>query len=236
LPIGNDLVDLQAREAAGKARDTRFVARVFTAGEKELIGRSCNPDNTLWMLWAGKEAAYKVAKKLRPDAIFAHSAYEVVPDSPGSAIGSDTTARRCRGHVLLHRIAGLEDVRLPIEWELTASFVYCVAVEAGGDLRSVKTAIASCHELRRAPCPYEPTERERASMRSAGSFAVRRLARALAEDAGLGEVEIVRERNGSRFGPPRLYPIGGAIPLSGVDITLSHDGELAAAALGREAA
>ena len=87
--IGNDLVDLRAREASGKSGDARFVARVFTARETELIARSSNPDAALWALWAAKEAAYKVAKKLRPDVIFAHSRYEVIPDGAERASGDD---------------------------------------------------------------------------------------------------------------------------------------------------
>lgn len=231
MRIGNDLVDLRARDAAGKARDTRFVARVFTAGEAARIDRSTHPDNTLWMLWAAKEAAYKVAKKLRPDAIFAHSAYEVVPDPHPRAADVPVESPRYGGQVRVHGLPGLDGVCLPVEWELTRSFVYCVAIEAGGDLRSVKTAVATREELDHASHLYEPTERERASVRSPQSLAVRRLARKLAVEAGLGEVEIVRERSGAAFGPPCLYPLGGTRPLSGWDITLSHDGELAAAAL-----
>ena len=183
------------------------------------------------MLWAAKEAAYKVAKKLRADAIFAHSAYEVVPDSSPHTIDPTGISRRCGGQVRMHGLPGLDGLCFPVEWELTPSFVYCVAIEVGGDPRSVKTAIATREELDRVSSLYEPTERERASVRSPQSLAVRRLARKLAAEAGLGEVEVVRERDGTTFGPPRLYPAGGTHPLSGWDITLSHDGELAAAAL-----
>lgn len=234
--IGNDLVDLRAREAAGKSRNARFVARVFTVREAQLIAASAAPDAALWMLWAAKEAAYKVAKKLRSDAIFAHSRYEVVPDAPELVLEPRAGSSRPGGHVRLRGIAGLGDARFPIEWKSSASFVHCVALDAAGDFSSLRIAIVSHDELDQARYDHELTERELASLsaaRPAESLAVRRLARALASEAGLGAVEIVRERIGSTFGPPRLYPRGGAEPLAGWDITLSHDGDLAAAALGR---
>lgn len=247
--IGNDLVDLRAREAAGKAGDARFVARVFTEQEAKLIASSPSPDATLWMLWTAKEAAYKVAKKLRPDVIFAHSRYEVIPDDgalAGGGDGSTTLADSVPwssasvgsvlryGRVRLQGLDGLDGTSFPVEWRLSPSFVHCVAMDADGDFRSLRIAISARSELDRDAAAYDPTERERASLfpaRSDESLAVRRLARALAAEAGLGEVEIVRERNGSAFGPPRLYLRGSAVPLAGWDITLSHDGELAAVVL-----
>jgi 4'-phosphopantetheinyl transferase EntD len=232
--IGNDLVDLRARESEGKSRDTRFVARVFTAREAELIAGSSSPDFALWMLWAAKEAAYKVAKKLRADAIFAHSRYEVSVDSPAESIEPDAEPARLSGHVLVHGIPGLELRRFPLAWTSSPSFIHCVAMDVEGDFHALKIAIAGHDDLDRLGADYHPTAREQASIpraRSAESLAVRRLARALALEAGLGEVEIVRERVGAELGPPLLFARVGALPLAGWDITLSHDGTLAAAAL-----
>lgn len=244
--IGNDLVDLRAREAAGKSGDARFVRRVFTAREAELMSGSANPDTTLWMLWAAKEAAYKVARKLAPDAIFAHSRYEVIPDE-GALAAEDGASPNAKssllgrsvirsGRVLLVGLDGLDGACFPVEWRLSPTFVHCIAMSAGGDFHSLRIAISAREEIDRDMAVYEPTERERASLagryRPAESLAVRRLARALAAEAGLGDVEIVRERNGSAFGPPRLYPRGSTVPLAGWDVTLSHDGELAAVVLG----
>jgi 4'-phosphopantetheinyl transferase EntD len=231
--IGNDLVDLRAREAAGKSGDARFVKRVFTAREAELIGGSASPDTALWMLWSAKEAAYKVARKLAPDVIFAHSRYEVIPDEGALEAGDAGTSVLRSGSVRLRELAGLDGASFPVEWRLSPTFVHCIAMTAGGDFHSLRTAITAREEIDRERMVYEPTERERASLagRAAESFAVRRLARALAAEAGLGEVEIVRERHGAAFGPPRLFPRGGAAPLDGWDITLSHDGELVAVVL-----
>lgn len=235
--IGNDLVDLRAREAAGKSRDARFVARVFNAREAEQIARAPSPDYALWMLWSAKEATYKVAKKLQPDVIFAHSRYDVIPDDDALAPGDDASSILRSGHVVLRGLAGLEGACFPIEWRLSPGFTHCVAMDGEGDFRSLRVAISARSDMGGGSPAYEPTNRELASLagRAAESFAVRRLARALAAEAGLGDVEIVRERNGSAFGPPRLYPRGGTTPLAGWDITLSHDGELVAVAIASSA-
>ncbi|HEU6450356.1 MAG TPA: 4'-phosphopantetheinyl transferase superfamily protein [Gemmatimonadaceae bacterium] len=234
--IGNDLVDLRAREAAGKSGDARFVKRVFTAREAELIAASSSPDIALWLLWAAKEAAYKVARKLSPTVIFAHSRYEVVPDEGALEPGDAGVSVLRSGRVEVRELAGLDGACFPVEWRLSPTFVHCIAMNAGGDFHSLRIAISARDEIDRDTAVYEPTERERAALarreRSAESLAVRRLVRALAAEAGLGDVEIVRERHGAAFGPPRLYPRGGGAPLDGWDITLSHDGELVAAALG----
>lgn len=228
--IGNDLVDLRARDAAGKARDARFVARVFTPGEAARIESSPRPDRTLWLLWSGKEAAFKIAKKLRPGVPFAHSRYEVLPESEERALAVHG-AEHLRGCVRLRGVPGLEDVCYPVEWEVTESFVHCIAVEAGGDSRAVWRKIASHEEIGLESGESAPSDRELASARTAESHSVRRLARALAREGGLGDVEIVREPAGTSFGPPRLYRVGGHEPLEGWDLSLSHDGELAAAAI-----
>ena len=235
MPIGNDLVDLRSREAVGKARDVRFIARVFTAREAECIRGSSNRDNMLWLLWAGKEAAYKVAKKLSPGAIFAHSAYEVVLDSSPVAADLADGAANGTGHVVIRGMKRLHDLHLALKWSATASYVHCLAIDDKGDFRALKIAVATRDEIDRSAHAYEPTEREQASLSlppAEQSLAVRRLARALAAEAGLGDVEIVRHWNGSRFDPPRLYPRHGALPIPDWDITLSHDGDLSAVALG----
>jgi hypothetical protein len=233
--IGNDLVDLRAREAEGKWGDARFVKRVFTAREAELIAGSGSPDTALWMLWAAKEAAYKVARKLAPDVIFAHSRYEVIPAEGALEPGDVGTSVLRSGRVGLRDLAGLDGAFFPVEWRLSPTFVHCIAMSPGGDFHSLRIAISARDDIDRDTAAYEPTERERVSLagreRPAESLAVRRLARALAAEVGLGEVEIVRERNGSALGPPRLYSRGGAAPLDGWDITLSHDGELVAVVL-----
>jgi hypothetical protein len=61
--VGNDIVDLNAPGNAGKSRDSRFLDRVFTEGERQRIAGASSPDRLLWMLWAAKEAAYKALSR-----------------------------------------------------------------------------------------------------------------------------------------------------------------------------
>jgi len=49
--VGNDVVDLKDPENRGKVADDRFLARVFTAEERELIARATVPETLLWALW-----------------------------------------------------------------------------------------------------------------------------------------------------------------------------------------
>src|SRR5690606_37025140 len=136
----------------------------FTAREAELIAGSPNPDYALWMLWAAKEAAYKVAKKLAREVIFAHSRFEVVPERGAlvAAAGGESLLRS--GCVELHGLAPVDGASFPVEWRSSPTFVHCVAMDAGGDFHSLRIAISAREEVDRDTAAYEPTERERASL------------------------------------------------------------------------
>lgn len=232
MRIGNDLIDLRARDTGGKADDDRFVQRVFTRREIDLIRQSPDRDLTLWMLWAGKEAVYKVAKKMSPAALFAHRCFDVVPGSAANEITAGT--ERVVGWVELAGVAGVEKVRIPVEWERTAELIHCIALEAPAPGHRVWRATARIEDSARMMDEYFPSERERASIRTRQSLAVRGLARAVAIEAGLGPVEIVRDRAGAIPGPPLLFAPGAGAPLPGWDVSLSHDGDHVAAVLVRD--
>jgi phosphopantetheinyl transferase (holo-ACP synthase) len=81
--IGNDVVDFAHRSVRPGAQHPRFDARVYTERERALI--ASDPTlRTRWLLWAAKEAAYKVAKKLDRAVVWAPSRFEVSLDAPGS--------------------------------------------------------------------------------------------------------------------------------------------------------
>lgn len=75
--VGNDVVDLADREAAEGATHPRFDARVFSQAEQRTLRASGSPSRLRWMLWAAKEAAYKLTKKVEPGSIFAPSRFDV---------------------------------------------------------------------------------------------------------------------------------------------------------------
>ena len=78
--IGNDVVDLEDPETRPGAHHPRFDARVFAGAELNWLRRSGAPERLRWMLWAAKEAAYKVARKLDPRAAFAPARFAVQLD------------------------------------------------------------------------------------------------------------------------------------------------------------
>lgn len=63
VTIGNDIVDLRAKEAQDKHSNRRFLAKVCSLAEIEMIKSSINPHQMLWTLWAIKEASYKALMK-----------------------------------------------------------------------------------------------------------------------------------------------------------------------------
>jgi phosphopantetheine--protein transferase-like protein len=225
--IGNDVVDLTRAEARGKAQDERFLKRVFTEREIALIRASNDPDRALWVLWAGKEAAFKVVQKRDASALFAHRRYEVRLDS-------DLNADRTRGTVVIDQARDTGECRLPVEWSISARRVHCVALGRPSQSGELCVGVEEVPTSRDAAAEDGPwTERELLSARSRESRAVRMLAKRLALEAGLGHIEVVRWPGERRFGPPVLYTVGASEPLIAWEPSLSHDGAFIAAALCR---
>ena len=46
-----------------KSMDSRFLKKIFTDEENEIVNLAQNSDTELWVFWACKEVAYKVMKK-----------------------------------------------------------------------------------------------------------------------------------------------------------------------------
>lgn len=108
--LGNDIVDLGCPEAANKAEDLPFVARVFGGNERERLLSSPDPTSTLWAWFAAKEAVYKALKKGRPDLPLPFASISLDAE-PGDEMGW----ARARGETALLR------------WHWGEGFVHCVA-------------------------------------------------------------------------------------------------------------
>jgi hypothetical protein len=121
--VGNDVVDLRARIVAGP-RNPRFDARVFAPSEHRALRESTEPDALRWALWAAKEAAYKVAKKLDDGAVWSPVRF-VVSIGPG-----------CEGSV---EHAGR---RIPVQVESDGERVHAVASDGAGSLAKVQSRVA----------------------------------------------------------------------------------------------
>jgi phosphopantetheinyl transferase (holo-ACP synthase) len=79
--IGNDVVDLDDAETQPGSAHPRFDARVFAAEERAALAASPSPHRLRWILWAAKEAAYKVARKLDASTVFSPSRFVVRVES-----------------------------------------------------------------------------------------------------------------------------------------------------------
>jgi phosphopantetheinyl transferase (holo-ACP synthase) len=221
LLIGNDVVDLEHAGDRGTAGVSRFIARVFADEEAAWVTEpGGDPHRRLWALWAAKEAAFKIAQKLDPSTRFVPRRFVV-------------TLRGPTGCVCLPSPPGADHSVL-VHWTTTSSYLHAVAFLDGGRGGSVSARVCTLTrfgelELSRLPL----TSREASTVRSRESTVVRLLAKELAGESGAGDVEIVRRVTPAGTSPPRLYRFGDRLPLGGWDVSLSHDGRFAAAALLR---
>ncbi|MBW1685364.1 MAG: 4-phosphopantetheinyl transferase family protein [Deltaproteobacteria bacterium] len=90
--VGNDVVDLADPEVRSGPAHPRFDARVFAPVEREALRTSGEPNRLRWMLWAAKEAAYKLLKKCDPKLAFSPARFVVALD--GSLRGEVVHAKR----------------------------------------------------------------------------------------------------------------------------------------------
>jgi phosphopantetheinyl transferase (holo-ACP synthase) len=58
--IGNDIVDLALAKKESNWQRNRFLDKIFTKNEQQLILNDANPEIIVWNLWSRKEAAYKI--------------------------------------------------------------------------------------------------------------------------------------------------------------------------------
>ena len=91
--LGNDVVDLEDPETRPETFRPRFETRVFDAVERRAIAHDPSPHARRWAHWAGKEAAYKLARQIDDRFVF----------SPGRLVvrfgdrGEGVSGARCRG-------------------------------------------------------------------------------------------------------------------------------------------
>ncbi|MBS0327201.1 MAG: 4'-phosphopantetheinyl transferase superfamily protein [Proteobacteria bacterium] len=212
--IGNDVVDLAAAHNRDRARRLRFLERTLTAAERGRLSPGTDADREFARLWSAKEAAYKALRKRDPSFVFAPRRWQVELGSTQSRTGER------EGSVTVSA-----DLRVAVRWRQMDDWVHCVAL-VGQPPLVVDEAVAQAAGLEGGE-PF--SEREREGFSCAESAAVRSLAKRLLRRHGAGSVEIVRAPDGHVRAPPRAY--SGAMPLAGVDLSLSHDGRFVAAVI-----
>jgi phosphopantetheinyl transferase (holo-ACP synthase) len=201
--VGNDVVDLADPQCLPMGTHPRFDQRVFAPAERRWIRTSLAPARTRWMLWAAKESAYKVVRKLDPTVTFAPVRFVVQPprletevDSPsvsdqqaGAPVAGTVT---CAGRRVSFRVVACGDALHVVATsdEDCNSTVLAAVVESGADAPGV--------EVRRV---------------AADAIAARL---GVAAD----ELRIVRPER-----IPRLQRRGAPLP---IDLSLSHHGRFVA--------
>jgi hypothetical protein len=204
--IGNDIVDLTDSGNMGKSRDKRFLQRVFTEAERACITAAAAPDVILWALWAAKETAYKVVRKIDPSVASTPRLYPVVmsPDEHDPARSG-----------MVYTPQGPVVIRVAI----APDHLHCIgATPLPGILDHV---LWDVERLCQAEDGGDPDP----------SLAVRRLAgRRLAAllDVSEADIAIRRCQDIDQWAPPAPYLGEKSVPF---DLSLSHDGAFVAYAM-----
>ena len=227
--VGNDVVDLGEPRTEGRARDDRFVARVFDAEEQAAIHAAADADLELWARWAAKEAGFKVVSKLiGAPPPFVHRAFKVEWTESGKASGSEEERLVREGRVTYTP----HEARVSVV--LCADRVHAIGFGAPGGPPEHATLHPRVALLDSPHSPWDGpmedlearfSERERDAVYSRQSAAVRLgaradLARALAVEED--RLEIVCDPGPTSQRPPRVLLDGDR---TAADVSLSHDGQ-----------
>ncbi len=132
--LGNDVVDLLDPDARPESHPARFDERVFAEEEKRSIARDSNPLARRWAHWAAKEAAFKLAKQIDSDFVFAPK--RLVVRYVSASIGSDGRVTR-HGSLDLPEIRGNTIRRLEIRSDETLERVHVIATPEGSDWKAI---------------------------------------------------------------------------------------------------
>ncbi len=214
LLIGNDLVDLKLPANQASAANDRFLQRVLSADEYDIVTASANPARLLWMHWAAKESAYKAWRRTAADLAFIQRNFHV------TIAVLATADERARGTV---RHA---DKTVDVEWTWCADWVHCTVVQASSDrLYAVETVESVLAD----PLVDQIADAHRLLPES---IAVRVLAGRLLTRMSVDDARVVRDRRSQKnAGVPRVLFADGSE--ADVLLSMSHDGRFVAASLAR---
>jgi phosphopantetheinyl transferase (holo-ACP synthase) len=195
-------VDLQHPANAKKSRDFRYLKKILTDVEIELVCNAENPDRVLWLLWACKETAYKVISKSYAGLSFLPRHWLVRLNQHDSMF--------TEGEVT---IPGADAVF--VQLNSPEGYVHCIGADNLPDLNNIIWGIESLPKSV-AGENVEPSlfVRECLSARLADIYQL-----------NFREMEIRRAQKGRELQPPHLYYKN---KMTSFDISLSHDGQFIA--------
>lgn len=196
-----------------KSRNLRFVNRVFTTSEQRQIFNSANPDTIIWVIWAGKETAYKIVSKCYSSASFTPRFYEVSLNSTDKLGNSDKFSARESS------ISGAVDT--PYGQIYIRIFVACDYVHCVGATAPLETTDAVVWHVDRISPDSE------VSPAYESMFVRDTLKKHLSAyvDGSPEDMKILREKGTNGLNPPYVYLNGRR---DEIDISLSHDGAFTA--------
>jgi phosphopantetheinyl transferase len=204
LPVGNDVVDLRDPENQPDAIHARFDERVFGPAERACIREADSPHRVRWALWAAKESAYKVARRMDARVHFSPRVFSVRISDPFPG----------RGRSIRAEVGHAAD-RFQVDLQCTDDWIHAVATLSERIEESVRWKVDSLTPL----LDSAPDVRE-------ASKQVRRLARsALASALSLVPSELVITAAARRV--PHVWWRGRRLA---VDLSLSHHGRFVACA------
>jgi phosphopantetheinyl transferase (holo-ACP synthase) len=197
------VVDLKETANAGKSSDSRFLKKILTDAEIEYVKNTDHSNLALWSLWACKETAYKVIKKLFHDTAFIPRRWQVnlnryVPEYKEGSVS----------------VSGKGEVSIRLFSD--GDYVHCIGANAPDALDKLTWRVETL-----------PNEEIDPSLFSRHCL-IQSLARRFSLD--FHRIKIIRKRRGGELQPPCVY-IGGQ--KSDIDISLSHDGRFVAHAIAR---
>lgn len=123
--LGNDIVNLSTARSKSKYLDQRFVKRVFTKSEQNIIELVTSPkhkSNIMWAIWAAKEASFKACQKKNPELIFSHSKFDITFDIDVAVIKFNNYNKPITGFV------SYKNKTVAVKWQFDKHTVHAVAV------------------------------------------------------------------------------------------------------------
>ena len=193
----------------------RYLKKILADDEIEQVSTSSDPDETLWSLWACKEAAFKVMKKIAGDPAFVPRRWFVFlqPDRENGEGHDHPRNRQFTGVIQIPR---LRDI--PCLLYATSAYIHCVAADNPDALAQSVQAVNALPRKREYP--------ESDASQFGRSCLAGRLENIFSGTAG--SVEIRRAEEDGVLRPPAAY--FNDAPAQ-VDVSLSHDGQWVAYAL-----
>jgi phosphopantetheinyl transferase (holo-ACP synthase) len=145
--LGNDVVDLRDADTDPDTYRPRFDQRVFTPVERRAIERDSQLHSgshaRRWAHWAAKEAAYKLAKQVDSDFVFAPA--KLVPRFSAAVDQAGDRVER-RGMLLLPSAVAPGIQELELRSDETPDRVHLLALPSGSDWGAVVSAVEPIDE------------------------------------------------------------------------------------------